>query len=60
LYQRNDDTEETVRNRIQIYLEQTQPLIEYYQQRGLLCEVDGSGPIEEVTRQVLAAVCVDE
>lgn len=60
LYQRSDDTEETVRKRIQVYLEQTQPLIEYYRQRGLLCEIDGSGSIEEVTRQVLATVCMDE
>lgn len=60
LYQRNDDIEETVRNRIKVYLDQTQPLIEYYQQRGLLCEIDGNGSIESVTQQVLASVCKDE
>jgi adenylate kinase len=60
LYQRNDDTEETVRERIKVYMEQTQPLIEYYRGRGLLCEIDGSGSIESVMNEVLATVCSDE
>jgi len=60
LYQRNDDTEETVRERIKVYMEQTQPLIEYYRGRGLLCEIDGSGSIEDVMNEVLATVCSDE
>jgi adenylate kinase len=56
LYQREDDKAETVIRRIRVYLEQTQPLIEYYRQRGLLAEVDGTKPIEQVTVDLLAAL----
>lgn len=56
LYQREDDKEETVTRRIRVYLEQTMPLIEYYRQRGLLLEVDGSKPIEQVSIDLLAAL----
>jgi adenylate kinase len=56
LYQREDDKAETVQNRISVYLEQTAPLIEYYRSRGLLHEVDGTLEIDEVTKQVLAAL----
>lgn len=56
LYQRNDDKAETVIQRIRVYFEQTKPLIDYYQQRGLLIEVDGSLQIEEVTAVLLAAL----
>lgn len=56
LYQRDDDRAETVRRRIQVYLEQTAPLIEYYRQRGLLIEVDGTQSIEAVTATLLKAV----
>lgn len=53
---RADDTEETIRNRFKIYEEQTSPLIEIYQGRGLVVRVDGFGSIDEVTDRVLAAV----
>jgi adenylate kinase len=59
LYQRDDDKAETVRNRIQVYLAQTQPLIDYYTRQGLLKEVDGNQSIENVSQElmtVLAAV----
>lgn len=56
LYQREDDKEETVINRIHVYLKQTMPLIEYYRQQGLLLEVDGSQPIEKVSMDLLAAL----
>jgi len=56
LYQREDDKEETVRNRIQVYFAQTMPLIEYYQKAGLLIEIDGAQPIEQVTADLLAAL----
>ena len=56
LYQREDDGTETVINRIHVYLKQTMPLIEYYQQQGLLIEVDGSQPIENVSMDLLAAL----
>lgn len=56
LYQRDDDKAETVINRIRVYFAQTAPLIEYYQQEGLLLEIDGSQPIEAVTADLLAAL----
>ncbi len=58
LYQREDDQAETVRRRIQVYFQQTAPLIEYYRQRGLLVEIDGAQPIEKVTSDLLAALAV--
>jgi adenylate kinase len=56
LYQRDDDKTETVARRIQVYTQQTAPLIEYYQQRGLLAEIDGTQEIDEVSRQLLEAI----
>jgi len=56
LYQREDDKEETVRHRIRVYFEQTIPLIEYYRQKGVLVEVDGTLGIGEVTAQLLAVL----
>lgn len=56
LYQREDDKTETVQKRITVYETQTAPLIEYYQKLGLLREVDGTKDIDEVTRQLLAAL----
>lgn len=48
LYQRDDDTEETQRRRIEVYFEQTTPLLDYYREKGLLVEIDGEQSIEEV------------
>jgi adenylate kinase len=56
LYQRDDDKSETVVHRIQVYLQQTAPLIAYYRQRGLLAEIDGAQPIEKVTADLLAVL----
>ena len=56
LYQREDDKAETVANRIRVYLQQTQPLIEYYRRKGLLVEVDGAQPIVAVSQHLLAAL----
>ncbi len=56
LYQRDDDRAETVVRRIQVYFEQTAPLIAYYRQRGRLREIDGAQPIEKVTADLLAAL----
>lgn len=53
LYQRPDDQEETVKNRIQVYFQQTKPLIEYYQKAGVLIEVDGQQAIEKVSANLL-------
>ncbi len=52
LYQREDDKEETVRERYRVYRERTEPLIEYYRKKGLLYEVDGTKSIEEVFKQI--------
>lgn len=56
LYQREDDREETVCNRLRVYEEQTQPLIEYYAARGLLVTVNGDESIERVTEAIAQAV----
>ncbi|SHF08880.1 Adenylate kinase [Caldanaerobius fijiensis DSM 17918] len=47
LIQRKDDTKETIEKRLDVYDEQTKPLIDYYSKKGLLYEVDGGKPIEE-------------
>jgi len=54
LYQRPDDNEETVRNRLKVYHEQTAPLVEYYKNKGILREIDGSKSIEEITQQLIS------
>jgi adenylate kinase len=56
LYQRDDDKAETVTNRIRVYLEQTQPLINYYQSKGVLLEIDGAQTIDAVSADLLAAL----
>ncbi len=56
LYQRNDDKRETVQQRIDVYFKQTAPLIDFYKEKGLLVEIDGSKPIEEVTQAVMKVV----
>jgi adenylate kinase len=54
--QRKDDTEEAIRRRLAIYHEQTEPLKDYYAERGLLTTVDARQSIPEVTEEILAAV----
>lgn len=56
LYQREDDIPATVENRIRVYFAQTSPLIEYYRLRGLLAEIDGTRPIDQVAVDLLAAI----
>jgi adenylate kinase len=56
LYQRDDDKAETVKRRIQVYLEQTSPLISYYRERGKLIEIDGMQTIEQVGKTLLSAL----
>ena len=55
LYQRDDDTEETIRQRLAVYSEQTQPLIAYYEKQGKLRRIEGTGSIEEIFSRVLDA-----
>ena len=54
VYQRADDTEETVRNRFEVYNNQTSPLIEYYKNAGCLAEVNGACGMEEVFEEICA------
>jgi adenylate kinase len=56
LYQRVDDTADTVRRRLGVYFEQTAPLIDYYRDQGVLATVDGQQSIDAVTRDVLEAL----
>ena len=53
---RTDDNEDTIRVRMQVYAEQTAPLLEVYRSRGVLVEVDGLGPIHEVSERLFAAL----
>ena len=56
LYQRADDAEETVQKRLDVYVAQTAPLIEYYASAGKLAEVNGEQGIEQVGRDLIAAI----
>jgi adenylate kinase len=56
LYQRDDDKEETVRHRLEVYKEQTSPLVSFYRGEGILVGINATGPVEEVTKRALAAL----
>jgi len=56
LYQRADDKRETVEKRLEVYFEQTSPLINYYTSTGKLAEVQGVGGIEEIGQRISAAL----
>jgi adenylate kinase len=56
LYQRADDTPETQKRRIEVYFEQTAPLIEFYRQQGLLAEVHGAPSIDQVQASLLEVI----
>jgi adenylate kinase len=58
LYQRADDVPETVRNRIQVYRQQTSPLIDYYRDKELLVTIKSEGGIERVQENILEALRV--
>nr|WP_239552351.1 adenylate kinase [Brachybacterium muris] len=53
---RSDDTEETIRRRLEVYAEQTAPLVDVYEKRGLVRRVDGMASIDDVTAALLAAL----
>jgi adenylate kinase len=53
---RADDAEQTIRHRLEVFAVKTRPLIDYYAHRGLLTNVDAIGPIEVVTKRILAAL----
>jgi len=54
--QRDDDKPEVIKNRLQVYRQQTAPLIEYYEKKGILRKIDASKPVEEVYKQVLEVI----
>ena len=56
LYQRTDDNEDTVRNRMKVYNEQTKPLIDFYSRKGILKDIDGDRDIDVVFADVVAAI----
>jgi adenylate kinase len=56
LYQRDDDQEATIRARLQVYEEQTAPLIAYYRNKGLVRSIDGVGVIEEIFQAIMKAI----
>ena len=55
LYQRDDDREETIRQRLSVYSEQTRPLIAYYEKQGKLRRIEGTGSIENIFSRVVKA-----
>lgn len=56
LVQRDDDKEDTVRNRLKVYQEQTAPLIEYYRKKGKIVDIEGTGGIEAVFERMVKAI----
>jgi adenylate kinase len=56
LFQRDDDREETIRHRLEVYQDQTAPLIAYYADQAILLGVDATGPVEEVTERALSSL----
>jgi adenylate kinase len=59
LEDRSDDTEETVKNRLRVYAEQTAPVADYYEEMGLLTRVWGHGEIEEILQRILSVLNVN-
>lgn len=56
LYQRDDDSEATMRNRLNVYDSQTAPLIQYYEKEGLLRTINGTGSIDEIQKSILSVI----
>jgi adenylate kinase len=56
LFQRDDDQPETIRHRLEVYYDQTAPLIGYYAERGILVGIDAMGPVDDVTDRASAAL----
>jgi adenylate kinase len=56
IYQRDDDKEETVRNRLQVYHQSTKPLIDYYKEKGLLTTINGVGDLDEVFGRIVVGL----
>jgi adenylate kinase len=56
LFQRDDDKSQTVRHRLEVYAEQTAPLVSFYAARGILVGIDATGPVDDVTDRALEAL----
>jgi adenylate kinase len=56
LFQRDDDREQTIRHRLDVYAQQTQPLIAFYADDGILLGIDATGPVEEITARAMVAL----
>ena len=56
LFQRDDDRPDTVRHRLEVYAEQTAPLIAFYAEKGVLVGIDATGPVDDVTERAIAAL----
>ena len=56
LFQRDDDKPETIRHRLEVYYEQTAPLVSYYAEEGLLIGIDAMGPVDDVTDRAISAL----
>ncbi|MEU9921041.1 adenylate kinase [Streptomyces griseoluteus] len=56
LYQRDDDSEDTVRKRLEVYHTQTEPIIDYYKTQGLVVTIPALGPVDEITKRALEAL----
>jgi len=58
LYQRDDDAEDTVKMRLEVYADSTRPLLDYYETQGILAKIDGIGRPEEIEKRILTALGV--
>jgi adenylate kinase len=56
LFQRDDDKASTIQHRLEVYYEQTAPLVGYYAERGILTGIDAMGPVDDVTERASAAL----
>ncbi len=56
LYQRDDDKEETIKKRLDVYKAQTEPLIDYYSRKGILKSVEGTGDIDEIFNKIVSLI----
>lgn len=56
LFQREDDREDTIRHRLEVYAVQTAPIVGFYAQRGILVGIDATGPVDDVTERALEAL----
>jgi len=56
LYQRSDDQEDVVRNRLEVYAAETAPIIDYYREQGVLTTIEATGEVQVITARAIAAV----